>query len=53
MAKSLPSLMISTGADVEPSIEVDIALYLKIHQVPFLDTLIHVVFSALTINHAN
>jgi hypothetical protein len=53
MAKSLPSLIIPPEADVEPSIKVDIALYLKMHQTPSLDTLIHVVFSALAINHAN
>jgi hypothetical protein len=39
--------------DVKPSVRVKIALYLKIHQVPPLDTLIHVVFPALTINYAN
>jgi hypothetical protein len=40
-------------ANVEPLVGVEIALYLEIHQTPFLDTLIHVVFSALAINYAN
>jgi hypothetical protein len=39
--------------DVEPSVGVKIALYPKIHQVPSLDTRIHVVFPALVINYAN
>jgi ATP-dependent DNA helicase PIF1 len=40
-------------ADAEPSIRVEIALYPEIHQAPSLETLIHVVFPALTINYAN
>ncbi len=40
-------------ADVKPSIEVEIALYSKIHQAPSIDTLIHAVFLALAINYAN
>jgi hypothetical protein len=40
-------------ANVEPSIGVEIALYPEIHQAPSLDTFIHVVFMALTINYAN
>jgi hypothetical protein len=40
-------------ANAEPSIGVEIALYPKIHQAPSLDTFIHVIFSALTINYAN
>jgi hypothetical protein len=40
-------------ADAEPLIGVEIALCLKIHQAPSLDTLIHVVFSALAINYTN
>ncbi len=39
--------------DEEPSIKVKIALYLEIHQAPFLDTFIHTVFPALAINYAN
>jgi hypothetical protein len=39
--------------DAEPLVEVEIALYLEIHQEPSLDTFIHVVFLALTINYAN
>jgi hypothetical protein len=39
--------------DAEPSIGVEIALYLKIHQAPSLDTFIHAVFSTLAINYAN
>jgi len=40
-------------ADAEPSIEIDITLYPKIHQAPSLETLIHAVFSTLAINYAN
>ncbi len=40
-------------ANKEPSIRVKIVLYLEIHQVPSLDTLIHIVFLALTIIYAN
>jgi hypothetical protein len=40
-------------ADVEPLVGVEINLYSEIHQAPSLDTLIHVVFSALAINYAN
>ncbi|KAH9547929.1 hypothetical protein CY35_11G060800 [Sphagnum magellanicum] len=40
-------------ANAKPSIGVEIALYLEIHQAPSLKTLIHVVFSALAINYAN
>jgi hypothetical protein len=40
-------------ADSKPSIGVEIALYLEIHQAPSLKTLIHVVFPALAINYAN
>jgi hypothetical protein len=40
-------------ADAEPLVRVKIALYLEIHQVPSLDTLIHTVFLALAINYAN
>jgi hypothetical protein len=40
-------------ANAEPLVEVEIALYPKIHQAPSLDTLIHVVFLALAINYAN
>jgi hypothetical protein len=36
-------------ADMEPLVGVEIALYPEIHQAPFLDTLIHAIFSALTI----
>jgi ATP-dependent DNA helicase PIF1 len=39
--------------DMEPSIGVEIALYLEIHQTPSLDTLIHNVFPALAINYTN
>ncbi len=39
--------------DTEPSIGVEIALYPEIHQAPSLDTLIHAIFPALTINYAN
>jgi hypothetical protein len=39
--------------DTKPSVRVEIALYLKIHQAPSLNTLIHVVFSAMAINYAN
>ncbi len=39
--------------DMKPLVGVEIALYLEIHQTPSLDTLIHVVFSALTINYTN
>jgi hypothetical protein len=39
--------------DAEPLVGVEIALYSKIHQVPSLDTLIHVIFLALAINYAN
>ncbi len=38
---------------MEPLIGVEIALYPEIHLTPFLDTLIHVIFSALVINFAN
>jgi len=40
-------------ADTEPSIGVVITLYPEIHQVPSLNTLIHVVFLTLAINYAN
>ncbi len=40
-------------ANTKPSVGIEIALYPEIHQAPFLDTLIHVVFPALTINYAN
>jgi hypothetical protein len=40
-------------ADAEPSIGVEIALYLEIHQAPSLETSIHAVFPALVINFAN
>jgi hypothetical protein len=40
-------------ANAEPLIRVKIALYPEIHQAPSLDTLMHVVFLALTINYAN
>ncbi len=40
-------------ANVEPLVGVEITLYPKIHQVPSLDTLIHLNFSALAINYAN
>jgi len=40
-------------ADTKPSIGVEIALYPEIHQAPSLETLIHAVFPALTINYAN
>jgi hypothetical protein len=39
--------------DVEPSVKVEIALYLEIHQAPSLETLIHIVFPAMAINSAN
>ncbi|KAH9572326.1 hypothetical protein CY35_02G142800 [Sphagnum magellanicum] len=39
--------------DAEPSIGVEIALYLEIHQAPSLKTLIHAIFPALVINYAN
>jgi hypothetical protein len=39
--------------DAKPSIRVEIALYLEIHQAPSLKTLIHVVFPVLAINYAN
>jgi hypothetical protein len=39
--------------NVKPLIEVKIALYLEIHQAPFLDTLIHAIFPALVVNYAN
>jgi hypothetical protein len=39
--------------NTEPSVRVEIALYPEIHQVPSLNTLIHVVFPALVINFAN
>jgi hypothetical protein len=39
--------------DMEPSVGVEIALYLEIHQVPSLDTFIHAVFVALVINYTN
>jgi len=39
--------------DAEPLIKVEITLYLEIHQMPSLDTLIHVVFLALAINYVN
>jgi hypothetical protein len=39
--------------DVQPSVGIKITLYLEIHQVPSLDTLIHVVFPTPTINYAN
>jgi len=38
-------------ADAKPLVE--IALYLEIHQMPYLDTFIHVVFLALVINYTN
>jgi hypothetical protein len=37
-------------ANTEPLVGVEITLYPEIHQAPSLDTLIHVVFSALEIN---
>jgi hypothetical protein len=40
-------------ADAEPLVKVKIALYLEIHQAPFLNTLIHVFFPALVINYVN
>jgi hypothetical protein len=40
-------------AGAEPSFGVKIAVYLEIHQTPFLNTFIHVVFLALVINYAN
>jgi hypothetical protein len=40
-------------ADMEPSVRVEVALYPEIHQVPSIDTLIHVVFLALAINYVN
>jgi hypothetical protein len=40
-------------ATVEPSVKVEIALYLEIHQAPSLDTLIHIVFSTLVINYTS
>jgi hypothetical protein len=40
-------------ANAKPSVEVEIALYLGIHQVLSLDTFIHAIFSALAINYAN
>jgi hypothetical protein len=39
--------------DTEPLVKVDIILYLKLHQMPSLDTLIHDVFLAVAINYAN
>jgi len=39
--------------DREPLVEVEITLYLEIHQAPSLDTFIHAVFLALAINYAN
>ncbi len=39
--------------DAEPSIGVEIALYPEIHEAPSLETLIHDVFPALTINYTN
>jgi hypothetical protein len=39
--------------NMKPLVRVEIALYPKIHQVPSLDTLIHVVFPTLVINYAN
>jgi hypothetical protein len=39
--------------DVEPLVEVKIALYPEIHQAPSLDTFIHVIFPTLAINYAN
>ncbi len=40
-------------ADTKPSIGVEIALYLEIHQEPSLKTFIHAIFPALAINYAN
>jgi len=40
-------------ANAKPSIGVEIALYLEIHQAPSLETPIHAVFPALAINYAN
>jgi len=40
-------------AGAEPLVGVKITLYLEIHQVPSLDTLIHTVFLAMAINYAN
>jgi len=40
-------------SNTEPSIRIKIALYPEIHQVPSLDTPIHIVFPALAINYAN
>jgi len=37
----------------KPLVGVEIALYPEIHQAPSLETLIHAVFPALTINYAN
>jgi ATP-dependent DNA helicase PIF1 len=39
--------------DAEPLVRIEIALYPKIHQVPSLDTFIHVVFPALAINYTH
>jgi len=39
--------------DAKPFVEVEIALYPKIHQVPSLDTFIHIIFLTLAINYAN
>jgi hypothetical protein len=39
--------------NAEPSVRVEIALYLEIHQAPSLDTLIHAVFPTLAINYTN
>ncbi len=38
---------------MEPLVRVEVALYPEIHQVPSIDTLIHVVFLALAINYVN
>ncbi len=38
---------------MEPLVRVEVALYSKIHQVPSIDTFIHVVFLALAINYVN
>jgi hypothetical protein len=37
-------------ANLVPPVKVEIVLYLEIHQVPSLNTLIHIVFPALVIN---
>jgi ATP-dependent DNA helicase PIF1 len=39
--------------DAKPLVTVKLTLYPKIHQAPFLDTLIHAVFLTLAINYSN